>query len=239
MSFDKEVGMRFRREAVKLQFIRMAGRVIIAAVLALQYFIAAQAQDARYTNSQYGISFQPPAGYTPETVVRYLGQPRGDGSSPVLTLIADDYLVDLSDKGIDALSSQMRGTLADQGVEAIQINDRRKRNVAGFDAFQMDLTYKDGRASIRQRQVYIPVNDHRRTYLFTFIDASQHFDQSVAAAETAIASFTPAAPTSPVADAKQDATAIANRWPLIVLGILALAVIIAATYLLLRRRAGV
>jgi hypothetical protein len=228
MYSDKKISKPFHYES------RTAGHVIIAAALVLLCSIAAKAQDTRYTNNQYGVSFQPPAGYTPEAIARYLGQPRADGTSSVLTLIADESLVDLSDKGIDALSKEMRDTLADQGMDGIQISDRRKRTVAGFDALQMDLTYKDGGVSIRQRQVYIPVSDHKRTYLFTFIDAAQHFDQSAAAAESAIASFAPAA-SSIAADPKQDGEAIANRWPLIVLGIMALALIIVATYLLMRR----
>ena len=231
--------MLFRNEAIKLRRIRVAGSVIIAAALAFPCSIASKAQDTRYTNSQYGIAFQPPAGYTPEALVRYLGPPREDGTSSVLTLIADESLVDLSDKGIDALSKEMRDTLADQGMEAIQISDRRKRSIAGFDALQMDLTYKAGGALIRQRQVYIPISDHKRTYLFTFIDATQHFDESIAAAESAIASFAPSAPTGAAADARQDGRAIATRWPLIVLGIMALALIIGATYLLTRRQPGV
>lgn len=227
--------MPFRHEATEHRFIRMAGRFIAAAALAILCSIAAQAQDTRYTNSQYGISFQPPAGYTPEALVRYLGQPRGDGTWSVLTLIADESLVDLSDKGIEALAKEMRDTLADQGMDGIQVNDRRKRNIAGFDALQMDLSYKGGGAPIRQRQVYIPITDHKRTYLFTFIDAAQHFDDSVAAAEGAIASFAPVAPVSASADAKPDGGASPNRWPLILLGILAIGIIIAATYLLVRR----
>jgi hypothetical protein len=227
--------MPFRQQAMKLRPIKIAGSLVIAAALAF-CSIAALAQDARYTNSQYGISFQPPAGYTPENIVRYLGQPRADGTSPVLTLIADETLVDLSDQGIDALSKEMRDILADQGMEGIQVADRRKRNVAGFDAWQMDLSYKRGGASIRQRQVYVPVINHKRTYLFTFIDAAQHFDQSVAAAETAIASFAPAASSSATGEVKQSGAARPYTLPLIILGALALAIVVAATYLLMRKR---
>lgn len=226
--------MSFRHRATKLRFIKIACHVVIAAVLAAGP-AAAQAQDARYTNGQYGISFQPPAGYTPENIVRYLGQPRTDGTWPVLTLIADESLVDLSDQGVEALLKEMRATLADQGMEAIQVADRRRRNVASLDAWQMDLTYKRGAASIRQRQVYVPVSDHKRTYLFTFIDAAQHFDQSVASAETAIASFSPAAPAAG-GETKQGGGAKPYTLPLIILGAIALAIIIAATYLLTRRR---
>ena len=227
--------MPFRPEARKHWLIGMAGRFVTAAALAILCSIAAQAQDTRYTNSQYGISFQPPAGYTPENLVRYLGQPRADGTWPVLTLIAEEYLVDLSDKGIDALSKEMRNTLADQGLDGIQVAEGRKRDVAGFDAWQMDLTYKRGAASIRQRQVYVPISDHKRTYLFTFIDAAQHFDQSVAAAENAIASFAPAALGTASDEAKQSVGAKSYTLPLIILGVIALAIIIAATYLLMRR----
>jgi hypothetical protein len=209
--------------------------MVIAATLALCP-AASRAQDARYANSQYGISFQPPPGYTPESIVRYLGQPRADGTWPVLTLIADESLVDLSDQGVEALLKEMRATLADQGMEAIQVADRRRRNVASFDAWQMDLAYKRGAASIRQRQVYVPVSDHKRTYLFTFIDAAQHFDQSVAAAETAITSFTPATSPAQGDRIEQGGGAKPYTLPLIILGALALAIIIAAAYLLTRRR---
>jgi hypothetical protein len=227
--------MPSRLQATQLRFIKIAGRVAVAAALAFCP-VAAHAQEARYTNSQYGISFQPPAGYTPENIVRYLGQPRADGTSPVLTLIADEALVDLSDKGVDALSKEMRDILADQGMQAIQLADRRKRTVAGFDAWQMDLSYKRGGVPIRQRQVYVPVSDHKRTYLFTFIDAAQHFDQSVTAAETAIASFAPASSPGTSDEVKQSGGAKSYTLPLIILGALALAIIIAATYLLMRKR---
>ncbi|MFP5263778.1 MAG: hypothetical protein ACLGJB_18000 [Blastocatellia bacterium] len=226
--------MSFRHGPMGPGLVKMACHMVIAAALALCP-AAARAQEARYTNSQYGISFQPPAGYTPESVVRYLGQPRADGTWPVLTLIADESLVDLSDQGVEALLKEMRATLADQGMEAIQVADRRRRNVASFDAWQMDLTYKRGAASIRQRQVYVPVSDHKRTYLFTFIDAAQHFDQSVAAAETAITSFAPAASPAQGGGVER-AGAKPYTLPLIVLGALALAIIIAAAYLLTRRR---
>lgn len=229
--------MPFRHEATKLRYIKIAVRIIIAVTLTACAAMA-QAQDNRYTNSQYGISFQPPAGYTPENLVRYLGQPREDGTWPVFTLIADESLVDLSDKGTDALSKEMRDTLADQGMDAIQIADRRKRSVAGFDAWQMDLIYKRGGASIRQRQVYVPISDHNRTYLFTFIDAAQHFDQSVAAAENAIASFAPAAQGSARAETAQSGGSKSYTLPLIILGAIALAIIIAAAYLLMRKRPG-
>jgi hypothetical protein len=227
--------MSFRHQATNHRFIRIAGLAMAAAALAL-LSIAAQAQDSRYTNSQYGISFQPPAGYTPENLVRYHGQARADGTWPVLTLIVDDSLVDLSDKGIDALSKDMRDTLAEQGMDAIQVADRRKRSVAGFDAWQMDLTYKRGAASIRQRQVYVPISDHKRTYLFTFIDAAQHFDESVAAAESAIASFAPSASASASDDTKQGGGARTYTLPLLILGAIALTIIIAAIYLLTRKR---
>jgi hypothetical protein len=226
--------MPIRHEAMEIRLIKIAGLVIIAAALGF-CCIAAQAQDTRYTNSQYGISFQPPAGYTSENIVRYIGEPRGDGTWPVLTLIADESLVDISDKGVDALSKVMLNTLADQGVEAIQVAEGRKRNVAGFDAWQMDLTYKRGGTSLRQRQVYVPVSDHKRTYLFTFIDAAQYFDQSVAAAESAIASFAPAASRAESDEAKQSGAAKSYTLPLIILGALALAIIIGAAYLLMRR----
>jgi hypothetical protein len=229
--------MPFRHQATKRWFIRVAGCVVVAAALPL-LIVTAQGQDGRYTNSQYGISFQPPAGYTPENLVRYHGQPRADGTWPVLTLIADDSLVDLSDKGIDALSKDMRDTLAEQGMDAIQVADRRKRNVAGFDAWQMDLTYKRGAASIRQRQVYVPIGDHKRTYLFTFIDAAQHFDESVAAAESAIASFVPSA-SAGAGDETKKGGAGPYTLPLIILGAIALAIIITATYLLTRKRPAV
>ena len=226
--------MPFRHEAAEIRLTRIAGLIVFAAAL---FFcsIAARAQDTRYTNDQYGISFQPPAGYTPENLVRYLGQPRADGTWPVLTLIAEEYLVDLSDKGVDALSKEMRDTLADQGLEGIQVAEGHKRNVAGFDAWQMDLTYKRGAASIRQRQVYVPISDHKRTYLFTFIDAAQHFDQSVASAENAIASFAPTASATVSDEAKQSGGAKSYTVPLIILGLIALAIIIVATYLLMRR----
>jgi hypothetical protein len=221
---------------------RTAARLMMAiAAAAACCFITAQArqaQDTRYSNNQYGISFQPPQGWTADNVVRYFGPQREDGTWGVLTLIAQDSALDLSDKGIEALAQEMRETLSVEGRDSIQVVDRRKRTVAGLDSLQMDLVYRENGVPIKQRQVYVPVGEHKRTYLFTLVDASEHFDESAAAAESAISSFAPALAGAQTTGGRAKEGAGAYTLLLVVIGVAALGVIIAAAYMLLRRRAG-
>jgi hypothetical protein len=200
--------------------------------------VIAQSQEARYANTQLGVSFQPPPGWTADNVVRYLGPEREDGTWPVLTLISHDSALDLSDAGTESLSREMIDTLEGQGAGNVQVADRRKRTISGLDAFQMDLTYQQGGVPVRQRLVYLPVAEHRRTYLFTLVDTAKRFNESAPAVESAVASFTPAVSRSADAGPQASAETGAGMWtlPLVVLGVIALGVVIAAIYLLVRKR---
>jgi hypothetical protein len=202
----------------------------------------AQSQQARYVNPHLGVSFQPPQGWTADNVVNYLGPERQDGSRPVLTLIAHDSVLDLSDSGIESLAGDMIGTLENQGMQNIQVADRRKRNIAGLDSLQMDLTYQQAGVPLRYRQVYIPVKEHNRTYLFGLMDNARHFNESAPAAESAIASFVPNITRSGEAGAQPGpgGGGGAGAWTLllVLLGVIALGIVVGALYLLLRRRAA-
>ena len=232
MSFSRSI---FRLSSVA--FAVMLPGLFISAV--------AQPQETRYTNSQLGVSFQPPSGWTADNVVRYLGPEREDGTWAVLTLISHDAALDLSESGTEALSREMIDTLEDQGIANVQVADRRKRTITGFDAYQLDLTYQQGGIPFRQRLVYVPVAEHKRTYLFTLVDTANRFNESAPSVESAISSFTPTAsraadPGARPGAATPDPDSGAGMWtlPLVLLGVIALALIVGAIYLLLRRRAA-
>jgi hypothetical protein len=85
--------------------------------------------------------------------------------------------------------------------------------------------------------VFVPVKQQNRTYIFTLSDNADHFPESAAAGDNAIASFAllqmgvaaavPPAPTTKTA---------AFNLLLVLIGIAALAVVIGAGYLLTRQR---
>jgi hypothetical protein len=218
-------------------FSYTASVAVLAGILFAQVAVA-QSQETRYANPQLGVSFQPPSGWTADNVVRYLGPERDDGTWPVLTLISHDSALDLSDSGTAALAQEMIDTLEGQGIGNVQVSDRRKRSVSGFDAFQMDLTYQQGGIPIRQRLVYVPVAEHRRTYLFTLVDTARRFNESAPSVENAIASFTPSVSRAADAGLEPGPQGGAGMWtlPLVLLGVIALAMIIGAVYLLVRNR---
>jgi len=203
-------------------------------------FATAQADDVRQSNNQYGVSFQPPPGWRPDPVAQYVGQQRKDGTAPMLTLVTEDRLRELSEGGIDGLTKEVRDEIASEGIESAQITDRQKQNVAGRAALLIDATYKIGDVQLKQRRVYVPVGEQNRTYLFIFVDTAQYFDQSVAAANAAINSFSLGEQTSG-AGARPATDSGERKLPLallIALGILALALVAGAGYLLLQRRAS-
>lgn len=240
MNNSKGVLMAFIRSIFR--FSKTASVTMLLSLL-LASAAPAQPQESRYSNQQLGVSFQPPSGWTADNVVRYLGPEREDGTWPVLTLISHDSALDLSDSGTEALEREMIDTLEGQGIETVQVSDRRKRNVNGLDAFQMDLTYQQAGVPVRQRLVYVPVAEHKRTYLFTLVDTARRFNESAPSVDNAIASFTPAAARSgdvaPAAAASTGQGDGAGMWtlPLVLLGLIALGIVIGAIYLLLRKRA--
>lgn len=199
---------------------------------------AAQAQDTRYTNNQYGISFQPPSEWTPDILTRYLGPRRDDGTQPTLNLVAHSYTMTLNDQETNALTDEMLDQLESQGMREARVADRRKTTISGLEALQIDLTYKERAVPMRLRQIYVPVVEHKRTYLFTFIDTAQHFAKSASAVDSAVASFTPAITRDSTGGTQSPADTQANSYTLllVIIGFIALLAIIGAAYLLLRRQ---
>lgn len=201
---------------------------------------AAQAQDTRFTNNQYGISFQPPAGWKADPLAQYFGPQRADKSAPSLALLSEETALDISDNRIETLARELREGISREGLEDVQIADRRKRTISGREALQLDIAYKVNDASLRQRRIYIPVREQNRTYMFMLVDTAQQFEQSAAAAEAAINSFALAG--QPVQGANSASNDPARRSVpvllLALLGIAALALIVGSAYLLLRQRAS-
>jgi hypothetical protein len=107
---------------------------------------------------------------------------------------------------------------------------------------QVDVTYQDGKVPVQQREVIVPASSQARTYQFTLKDAAVHFDQSAAAAEGSISSFTlGAVADASVAQSGQqpdpEGAADSSNVLLFVVGALALIIVVGAAYLLLRRPA--
>jgi hypothetical protein len=205
-------------------------RVAISSAVAAQDVFA---QESRFTNSQYNVSFQPPPGWNADILVRYLGPQRPDGTTPTLNLIVHGSTTSLNEQEIARLTSELVSGLTEQGAGNVQVVDRRVIKVAGIDSLQIDITYTSD-VPMRLRQVYIPVNDQNRTFLFTFVDTNEHFAETVAAAERAIASFN-VPRQSATAQGQSSSQAGSYTLLLVVVGMLALAVAIGGTYVLLKR----
>jgi hypothetical protein len=236
--------MPFQPSAPERKITKVVSLILCALAFAVLRLSAVEAQEARYANDQYGISFQPPPGWIKDdeaggdVLVQYLGPQRADRTRPVLNLTAQNSVMGLTDDEISSLVSELTTDFDARGMQDARVTDRRKMTVAGFDALQLSLTYNRGSDPTEARQVYVPVPEHSRTYLFTFIDTPDHIGQSWPAASSAINSFTLAGarPTStptksPVAGGAGDFTLL-----LVITGFVALAVILGAIYLLLQRR---
>jgi hypothetical protein len=219
--------------------------LLLAAVFALATapVAAAQDQNSRFTDGQAGLSFQPPAGWTPEHILRYRGPKRDDDTFPALVVTWFDSVFVLSDSNIEAFMQDLRAELTSSGLQAVRVIGSQKRSVAGREALQVDVTYQDGKVPVQQREVIVPASSQARTYQFTFKDAAVHFDQSAAAAEGSISSFTLGA----IADASaaqsgqrpdQQGGTDSSNLLLFVVGALALIIVVGAAYLLLRRPAA-
>ncbi|HSE97699.1 MAG TPA: PsbP-related protein, partial [Blastocatellia bacterium] len=189
--------------------------------IALFFSAAARAQDSRYV--EYGFSFQPPAGWQEDAEaegtirVQYFGPQRGDGSQPRLNLSVQNYAINLSEQQINSLKTEMLANINELGMRDPKVISQGKSAIAGHDALQIDYSYSQDGAPTRLRQVYVPVLDHKRTYLFTFVDNAQHFDQSAGAVQAAINSFTTAAASASPATAasKPEREPGAWKWLLI------------------------
>lgn len=223
-----------------MPFQKVVGRIIGVAFLAF-YCAAAQAQETRYV--EYGFSFQPPPGWQEDRAasgdvrVQYLGPQRNDRSQAKLNLTTQNYAVNLSDQQINAIADEMVANSKSLGWRESQVTDRRKLNIGGIEALQMDMTFNQDRNPTRLRHVFIPVPEHKRTYVFTFVDTAENFDETASAAATAINSFSPAISRMP--GATPEASAIDSglpKWLLITIAVIASIVVIAAAYLLLRKR---
>ena len=217
---------------------------VIGFALAVLFCAAARAQDTRYV--EYGFSFQPPPGWQEDKTaggdvrVLYLGPQRNDRIQARLNLTIQNYTVDLNDREINSLADGLIANSRSIGWKDPQIVDRRKIPVAGVEALQMDVTYDQDRVPMRLRQVYVPVADHKRTYLFTFADKAERFDETAPAAQAAINSFSPAparaSATSTDASEQSNSALQRWRWVLILIAAIALIVVIAAAYLLMRKQ---
>ncbi len=223
-----------------MPYKKAVGRIIGFALVAF-CCAAVLAQDTRYI--EYGFSFQPPPGWQEDRAaggdvrVQYLGPQRNDRIQARLNLTTQNYAVNLSDQQINSMADEMIANLKGLGMTAAQIVDRRKIPVAGVDALQMDMTYDQDRVPMRLRQVYVPVADHKRTYLFTFVDKAERFDETSPAAQAAINSFSPAVSRAPATSTNvgEQSSSGLPRWLLISIAAVALIVIIAAAYFLMRK----
>jgi hypothetical protein len=203
----------------------------------------ARAQEPRYV--EYGFSFQAPAGWQQEEEtegairVQYFGPRRENGSQPKLNLSVQNYALNLSEQQINSLSAEMIENINELGMKDPKVISNSKISVSGHEALQIDYSYNQDGAPTRLRQVYVPVSDHKRTYLFTFVDNAQHFDQTAPAVQAAIGSFTtaPASASPATATPKPEEGSGVWKWILIIIGIIALAVVAGATYMLMRKRA--
>ena len=206
------------------------------------YCAAAQAQDTRYV--EYGFAFQPPPGWQEDRAasgdvrVQYLGPRRNDRSQAKLNLTTQNYAVTLSDQQINAIADEMVANSKSLGWRDPQVTDRRKINIGGIEALQIDMNFNQERTPTRLRHVFIPVAEHKRTYLFTFVNTAANFDETSQSAAAAINSFSPA--LSRATAASPDAAAAADsgppRWALITIGAAALLIVVTAAFLLLRKR---
>jgi hypothetical protein len=224
-----------------MPFQKTVGRVIGFAIVAL-CCATVRAQETRYV--EYGFSFQPPPGWQEDRAaagnvrVQYLAPQRNDRVQARLNLTTQNYAVNLNDQQINSMADDMIANIKSLGMSAAQVVDRRKISIAGIDSLQMDMTYDQDRVPMRLRQVYVPVADHKRTYLFTFVDKADRFDETAQAAQAAINSFSPAVTRDPAAGtgAGEQSGSGLPRWALISIAALALIVVIGAAYLLMRKQ---
>lgn len=182
-----------------------------------------------YVSRQHNVSFRPPPGWTTDILVQYVGPERADDTRPALNLAAQNSQLDLSEQGLDSLSKELAQEFGDA-----RLLDRRRITIAGMDALQIELSYLQGDVPMRMRQVYVPVAEQSRTYLFTFVDTTEHFDETVGAATTAMSSF--AVTRSSGSDSPGEGSNVGKAVLLVLTGIVSLVLIIGAAYLLLRRQ---
>ena len=207
---------------------------------------AGERQTPRYSNRDYGVSFQPPPGWVEdenrnipeEVLVQYIGPRRADGSRPAINLAVQDSVMALSDQEVDRAVKELYQDMRNGGLEGVKILGQRKTNIAGFDAFQIDLEYLLEDKPIRSRYTYIPVAEHRRTYQLTYADRAEYFDEIAPVAEGAFKSFVPVVSRPPSAQSPLPAAEESGDWTLllIILGVAALALVLGALYLLFARR---
>jgi hypothetical protein len=188
-------------------------------------------ENPAYVSQQHNVSFRPPPGWTTDILVQYAGPQRTDGTRPALNLAAQNSQVDLSEQGIDSLSEELA-----QEFGGARFLDRRRTKVAGVEALQIEVSYEQGDVPMRMRQVYLPVAEQGRTYLFTFVDAAAHFDETAGAAATAMSSFTVVRPQAPQSASSDTASGSDKTALLILTGVISLVLITGAGYLLLQKQ---
>jgi hypothetical protein len=215
-------------------------KLIACALLVIAPAMGTAAQDTRFTNNQYNVAFQPPSGWAPTILVQYEGPQRPDGGHPALSLSADDHLIDISEDGTNKLADEFLAEFS-EGFEDAKIIGRRKLPVAGLDALQMDLSFKGDLGVIQIRRVFIPVKQQNRTYIFTLSDSTDHFGESDAAGDNAVASFaflqTGSQPgTGAAVPPASGGKSPAYNLMLVLIGLAALAIVVGTAYLLTRKR---
>lgn len=207
---------------------------ITAGLFCLFFLMTAfvDAQEAEVYNSrQHNVTFRPPRGWTTDIIVQYAGEERADGTRPTLNLTADNTHIDLSEQRLSTLTRE----LLQEFGEARLVNSRRT-SIGAREAFQVEVAFLQAGVPMRMRQVYIPVAEQNRTYLFTFADSAEHYDETVSAAAGAMSSFE-------LPRASQESSEVARGGPgaaktalLILAGIFAIALVVGASYMLIQRQ---
>ena len=212
-------------------------KILGCTFLLIALAMSARGQDARFTNNQYNVAFQPPPGWVPTILVQYEGPQRQEGMHPALNLTAVESLTDVSEQGANKLADDFVAEFTGEGFEDAKILGRRKLTIAGLEALQIDLSFGAGESPIQIRRVFIPAKQQNRTYIFTLSDRADRFGESAPLADAAIASFSfPQTAGAAAGTTPAGAKAPASSLLLILLGVLALAVVVGIAYLLSRKR---
>lgn len=203
-----------------------AGNIALFFVMA---GLTAAQEPVVYFSRQENVTFRPPPGWSTDIMVQYAGPERSDGTRPTLNLTTEETHIDLSERRLSELTQEI---LQEFG-EARLVGSRRTA-IGVREAFQIEVAFLQVGVPMRMRQVYIPVAEQGRTYLFTFADSAEHFDETLAAATSAISSFevmrNPDA-SGPVRGRDGAKTAL-----LVLALVIGFALLIGASYLLLQKQ---
>ena len=100
------------------------------------------------------------------------------------------------------------------------------------------MTFNQERIPTRLRHVFIPVAEHKRTYLFTFVNTAANFDETAPGCRSRHQFVLPGHFSR---DYREPGRGRATdpglpQWALITIGVAGLMIVITAAYLLLRKR---